>query len=138
MSAIENFRVNLASVMDRNGMSEYALNKITGITRSYINKVRHGAVMPSLEYCEKLAVGVKVPLALLILEQDRFERIMAQTVDKLSLDAVGELVVHELMPSITTAPAAGRPPKKLKPAEAAESHRRLLWLKKLLSSSSSN
>lgn len=138
MPAIDNFRVNLTSVMERAGISEYALNATTGISRAYISRVKSGKVMPSLSYCEKLAVGVKVPLAFLILEQDHFERIMSQTIDKISLSAAGDLVERALLPAeqVTRPPAArtGRPPKagKVNATEAAEHHRRLQWIKTLL------
>lgn len=127
MSVLENFRTNLASVMERTGISDYALNKTTGVTRSFINRVRHGAVMPSLEYCDKLAVGVKVPLVFLIMEPERFESIMKQTIDKLDVNA-GEVVQRELLPMLAAAPKKTKGQKQAAP----ESHRRLIWIKKLL------
>lgn len=128
MPVQDNFRINLNSVLDRAGLSQNQLAEATGISRPYINKVLLGSTTPSIAYCEKLAAGVKTPLAYLILEPKTFERIAAESHGRVSDP---ELLTRELTTESPKPPAVRRDRARVKPKTAQE-NRLNLWVERLL------
>ena len=125
MSAKENFRMNLQSVMDRNGISQYQLSKATCISRPYINKVLLGKTNPTLPYCEKLADGVRVPLQTLVVDTTSCIR---------QLDELERERVRGNLPLSKESPKPARRKRNCANETAELEHQPMrIWVRKLLS-----
>jgi transcriptional regulator with XRE-family HTH domain len=58
----ETFRTNLATTMNRQGVTQSALAEKTGVSRVFILRILHGTQTPTLATAGKLADGVGLPL----------------------------------------------------------------------------
>lgn len=62
-----NFRENVLMTLQNRGMSQNQFWKNTGLgSATYFNKVMKGHSTPTLEYCEKIAACLEVPLSELL------------------------------------------------------------------------
>lgn len=66
MSAVDNFRFNLSSVLKEQNVSQRAVAEGAGLSYVYVNRVLQGKTSPSLECCEKIANAIHLPLEDLI------------------------------------------------------------------------
>ena len=66
MAALGNFRHNLKSALDAQGLSQRQLARDAGVTHAYVNRILQGYTEPSLSQCERLAqaVGFSLPVIL--------------------------------------------------------------------------
>lgn len=133
MPAQENFRINLGATLEHRGISQYTLNKMTGISRAHINKALHGTVEPSLGLCEKIAVSLKIPLAIMILDPRKFKEIAESSLDKIN---VADILQSEITPESPQPPNVRRGPNnKRKAASRSDGDNRLrLWVRSLMRS----
>ncbi len=56
----DNFRVNLQAAINRLGISNVELARLSGVHVVTISRILHGHLEPSLAMCEKLAGAVKI------------------------------------------------------------------------------
>lgn len=73
MAALENFRINLKTVIEKNGLKKSHIATKLHTSRSYIDEVIKGETEPKLSSCENLAHAVGLPLEALLVAPEVFE-----------------------------------------------------------------
>ncbi len=137
MPAQENFRANLQTAMDRGGISQYEMNRKTSIARAYINNVLLGTCIPSLHYAEKLAAGVGYPLALMLIDPEKFKEIATSSVSAPKISEAEVLTRDSIIDSPTPPAVARSRHNKTKKhgrsqAKTAEENRLIAWVGRIL------
>ena len=72
VSAYDNFRINLKSVMADEGVTLRAMGELCETSFPYIHKVLRGEICPSIQNCERMAGAVGYSLAELLVPPLKF------------------------------------------------------------------
>jgi transcriptional regulator with XRE-family HTH domain len=80
MQAVENFRSNVRAALAYSGWSQDSLATETELSRPFVNRILQGKQEPSLAVCDRIADALHVPLATLLGEPKKFQKIFRKAI----------------------------------------------------------
>lgn len=80
VNATKNFRYNVRAWCDARGISQRGLAELVGASYPHINRVLQGHADPSLDFCERISLALKLPLEDMIAHPEKFSEAHLTTV----------------------------------------------------------